>query len=307
MASPPRPLSVISLAIGSPREEVSCARCNNKNLDLLGAGRTTFWTSPECGHSICRECHSDLGMGTTTKCPAPGCGRKVQKNKLSTKSLETLAFEKECTIRRQHKNQFNKLRSDFPTLREFTDWQEYEATVLSMALNEGALTGEDQRWLLEQYAENSRLNEASIARNRTQLASEAAQTQQRIFDDEEEVARRFAEVDAADDAAHKAKEELRNMKQEVLLGERDLSSLPLPAEPRQAAAAAAAPNTIRIVKLRGLRGPQPQPLDVRPELDLPSDPAALRELRRLAGGLGSDVEAARTREEMFAGLLWGLE
>ncbi|CAD6195833.1 unnamed protein product [Caenorhabditis auriculariae] len=114
----------------------------------------------ECGHPLCKNCVENLFARNSGNCHV--CSRLLKKNGYREQIFDDPLIDKETAIRRRLRKIYNLKRDDFPTLREFNDYQEREKNKDTIERNKRRLD-EDQKWiednLRDERAMKNRINE----------------------------------------------------------------------------------------------------------------------------------------------------
>nr|CAB3263884.1 CDK-activating kinase assembly factor MAT1 [Phallusia mammillata] len=180
-------------------EELSCPRC-----------RMTKYRNPAlqlminiCGHPLCKSCVDVVFARESAPCP--DCGRTLRRSGFRTQVFEDTRVDKEVDIRKSVMKIYNKLESDFPTLRDYNDYlEEVEAIIWNLE------SGVNERETREKMAEYKMENEALIRRNQIRFNQERAyfkDTQAREAKEREARAQMRSKLDKEEDEARRKLEE----------------------------------------------------------------------------------------------------
>lgn len=76
-----------------------------------------------CGHKFCNSC-IEREFSKKRQFACQRCGTMVSKDKLSDKSFDETEVEKDFRVRKKLKGIYNKTEADFPSLKDYNDYQE---------------------------------------------------------------------------------------------------------------------------------------------------------------------------------------
>lgn len=103
----------------------SCAQCGKHQSSASNLTKEAFKvnTANNCGHKFCSSCiERELSKKRQFACQR--CGIMVSKDKLSDKSFDETEVEKDFRVRKKLKGIYNKTDADFPSLKDYNDYQE---------------------------------------------------------------------------------------------------------------------------------------------------------------------------------------
>lgn len=142
-------------------EELGCPRCRmtkyrNPSLKLM---------INSCGHPLCEACVDLLFIREQGVCPE--CSIPLKRNGFRAQLFEDTEVDKEIDIRKNILKIYNKLETDFPSLREYNDYLEIVEDIVYKLCNK--IDVENTRVQIAQYREE---NKALIRRNQIQIQQE---------------------------------------------------------------------------------------------------------------------------------------
>ena len=149
--------------------------------------------------------------------PCPICETPVKKVTLSTRTLDDVQCEKDTSWRRRVMKVFNKVQSDFATLREYNDYLEQVEDLIYSIVQEEP-NAEECKLKVKQYEEQHR---AAIVIRQSQRADEERSIQDRIAAEQRAAEIRKREAYEEERAIALTKKKLKQESTEVLLGERE--------------------------------------------------------------------------------------
>lgn len=153
--------------------EKVCPRCQSSSY--LVPGLKLLVNS--CGHRLCESCVNVVFSRPSAPCPE--CGIVLRKNLFRVQQFEDPHVEIEVDTRKKILRDYNKVKEDFPTLREYNDYLEEVETIIYNLSND--INAEETRAKVDSYRKE---NQTTIMRNRMRrqrhdqvLATQIAQEQ----------------------------------------------------------------------------------------------------------------------------------
>lgn len=118
-----------------------------------------------CGHALCESCVELLFVKGSGSCPE--CHIPLRRVNFRLQLFEDSLVDKEIEIRRRVLREFNKTEEDFPTAREYSDYQEMiEDIIFNLANNI------DVQETNKQIADYKEANKNTIGKNRHKTSRE---------------------------------------------------------------------------------------------------------------------------------------
>jgi CDK-activating kinase assembly factor MAT1 len=103
----------------------SCAQCGKNQSSASNLTKEAFKVNSanNCGHKFCNSC-IEREFSKKRQFACQRCGTMVSKDKLSDKSFDETEVEKDFRVRKKLKGIYNKTEADFPSLKDYNDYQE---------------------------------------------------------------------------------------------------------------------------------------------------------------------------------------
>lgn len=148
-----------------------------------------FLINPECYHSMCSNCVNRLFNDGPNQCPYAGCHKTLRRKGFRSAFFGDLSVEREVDIRRRVAAVFNRVESDFETLRDYNNYlQMVEDITFNLVWGSDAKRREAeatlQAWEAEHKADIERNKkagrEADAERSKKLAAEREAARQRRI-------------------------------------------------------------------------------------------------------------------------------
>lgn len=144
-------------------DELACPRC-----------RMTKYRNPAlrlkintCGHALCEGCVQLVF--TRESAPCPECGRSLKKSGFRNQMFEDTRVDKEVDIRKGIMKIYNKMESDFKSLKDYNDYlEEVENIIWSL---ETGVNEKETREAIVQYRQE---NEMIIRQNQIKINKDKA-------------------------------------------------------------------------------------------------------------------------------------
>ena len=152
----------------------------NKNL--------IFKVNTECYHKMCDSCIKRIFHDGPNMCPIAGCGKYLRPQRFKVPRFEDLAIERECDIRARVGKILNHQESDFETLRDYNDYEEWKEEIIMLLVDNKDVEETERK--LEQYAKE---NKESITAN-----AEADAEQRKTIEEKERLRLERSELTRAE-------------------------------------------------------------------------------------------------------------
>lgn len=207
----------------------ACTICGTREdaLDNLTAAQLLINI---CGHKFCKTCTDrKFSQRSTFACPA--CGIVIKRNTISEKTLDEIEASEDLKVRKRINNIYNKVESDFESLRDFNDYQEMKEDIIYDIvhdINKAAVEAQIERYQ-RKHANEIRTRLAEGSERDRQV--EAIVLQQKK-DSQEEI----RDIQARDARLRKVEKETRRQELQIRMGERTTLSEDLIAAQREQAA-----------------------------------------------------------------------
>lgn len=177
-------------------------------------------SSKKCGHKFCEAC-TKRQLGSKKQFTCPICGSIVKQSTLTKSSLDEIEVQTDAKVRKRLKEIYNKTEEDFPTLREFGDYEEMlEDLIYKLVHN---IDKKDTEWQIDCYR---RENAESILINKSKRAETEWQVSTRVEDEMREREERLRQFQEEDSQEAKELKELKRQKNQLMLGEIDQIRMP---------------------------------------------------------------------------------
>lgn len=148
-------------------EDLSNDVCPICKTDKYLNSNMVFLINTECYHKMCDSCVDRIFSLGPTKCPYPQCDKILRKLKFKTQIFEDIKVEKEIDIRKKIFKIFNKLESEFKSLKEYNTYIEKIEELIYNLLHKVNLK-ETNEYIDQYQKQNSKLirqNNINLARN----------------------------------------------------------------------------------------------------------------------------------------------
>jgi CDK-activating kinase assembly factor MAT1 len=181
-----------------------------------------------CGHQFCTSC-VERELSRRKEFPCPICETIVKRVTLSTRTLDDVQCEKDTSWRVRVTKVFNKVESDFESLKEYNDYLEQVEDIIYSIVNEEP-NAEEMKAKVKAYEEQ---HKSEIVIRQSQRADEERSIADRIAAEQRETERRKLEFQQEAKAIAATKRKLKQESKQVLLGEREEVSAELRAAQMQ--------------------------------------------------------------------------
>ena len=170
----------------STDDELKCASCLKEQNSADNIEDEIFYTNidpddpTKCNHRFCNRCKiNNFNKKRNFACPV--CQSTVKESNLKQQTYDDYEIKKDIKIRKKIKSIYNKTETDFKTLKEFQDYDEYvEDLIYNLVHN---INKDDTEKLVKDY-ETSHMKE--IAKKQVELDHYNKQLEDRITQEEEE-------------------------------------------------------------------------------------------------------------------------
>jgi uncharacterized Zn finger protein (UPF0148 family) len=233
---------VLSLLVD---DELKCASCLKEQNSADNIEDEIFYTNidpddpTKCNHRFCSRCKvNNFNKKRNFACPI--CQSIVKESNLKQQTYDDYEIKRDIKIRKKIKSIYNKTETDFKTLIEYQDYDEYREDIIYNLVHN--INKDETEKLIKDY-ESSHMKE--IAKKQIELDHYNKLIEERIaLEDEEKKLKNIQYHENLKNNKLKEIEFKKNMNNYVISGEGDYTTLSLPP------ASASSPFNANVVALK---------------------------------------------------------